>query len=515
MTLRTNYMMSAISSSDIQQSAYEDPEASMPALTDVKVKPVPPPRTKKPNTQCNNNSTVNSVDHFSKETTSQNTAYPAGYKRPRPARPPPVPPVKPTAAVNGSDLYYTTSNTEPTVTSPAITEKKLPSPPRPARPPPPSYYNDKQSTILLKSKSDTDLEYPCRTYGAMTRPPPPSFSPPPPPSVRKPSESACSEAEYPLYLEVLTEDGDETHQTQGRSTPCTEEPQRRCFSSHRQSIDHSEEINGMLRWLKRVSKSDYLTPSLYGLSVEEEIRLFNERAMNVNQALRLYNLLMMKRNEIVRDHISEFASITESMDKGQKKIKNMGIAGGTTGAVGGMTAVVGIALAPMTMGISLIATAIGAGMVAGAGGMGARAAKAKNKNVNRTAVKKLVDDYMANIVDVEHSLDFILSGMNELRRHDLAKLQRAGAQPDAVKMAHLSQSVFRSTMNNSRRTSVHTAGMSSERLLKAFAQEMDQYFKDEKLKQSTKNKFSARVLLLAQNLQDEFNHLNDMWEKFC
>lgn len=236
----------------------------------------------------------------------------------------------------------------------------------------------------------------------------------------------------------------------------------------------------------------------------------------MKKALRLYNLLMMKRNEMVRDHISEFTSITEGMDKGQKKIKNMGIAGGTTGAVGGVTAVVGIALAPMTMGVSLIATAIGAGMVAGAGGMGAQAAKTKNKTVNRTAVKKLVDDYMAHIADVEHCLDFILSGMNELRRHDHVRLQRAGAQPDAVEMARLSQSVYKSTMNNSRRTSVaHTAGMSSERLLQAFAQEMDQYFKEEKLKQSTKNKFSARVLLLAQNLQDEFNYLNNMWEMFC
>lgn len=42
-----------------------------PALTDVKpAKPVPPPRTKKPNTQCTTSSTVNSVGHFSKETVS-------------------------------------------------------------------------------------------------------------------------------------------------------------------------------------------------------------------------------------------------------------------------------------------------------------------------------------------------------------------------------------------------------------------------------------------------------------
>lgn len=239
----------------------------------------------------------------------------------------------------------------------------------------------------------------------------------------------------------------------------------------------------------------------------------------MKQALRLYNLLMMKRNEILQGHISEFTSIADSLDKVQKKSKTMGIAGGTTGAVGGVTAVVGIALAPMTMGASLIATAVGAGMVASAGGLGAHSAKASNNIVNRTTVEKLVNDYMANIVDMEHCLDFILSAMNELRRHDLARLQRAGAQTDAVKMAHLSQSVLMSNMNNSRRTSVtHTAGMSSERLLQAFVKEMNQYFKvkdGQKLKQSTKIKFSGRVRLLAQNLQDELDNLNRMWEMFC
>lgn len=48
--------------------------------------------------------------------TSQDNAYPADHKRPRPVRPAPVPPVKPTAAVNSSSLYDKTSNTEPPVT---------------------------------------------------------------------------------------------------------------------------------------------------------------------------------------------------------------------------------------------------------------------------------------------------------------------------------------------------------------------------------------------------------------
>lgn len=236
----------------------------------------------------------------------------------------------------------------------------------------------------------------------------------------------------------------------------------------------------------------------------------------MKKALRLYNLLMMKRNETLRDLIADFSSISNSLDKMQKKSKTMGIAGGTTGAVGGVTAVLGIALAPVTMGTSLIATAVGAGMVASAGGMGAHSAKqAKKKIVNKMAVEKLVYEYKTNVVDLEHCLDFILSAMNELRRHDIPRLQRARAEADALKTAHLSQFVMRNYMDTNRKT--HT-GMSSERLLQTFAKEMDQYFSDkdsQKLKKSSESKFSGRVRLLAENLQDELDRLNRMWEMFC
>ncbi len=238
--------------------------------------------------------------------------------------------------------------------------------------------------------------------------------------------------------------------------------------------------------------------------------------MNVRKAQRLYNLLMMKRNKSLTDTITEFRSISSTLDKMQKTNKTMGIAGGTTGAVGGVTAVLGIALAPVTMGTSLIATAVGAGMVASAGGMGAHAAKTNKKIVNRMAVEKLVYGYKENVVDLEHCLDFILCGMNELRRHDIARLQRAGVHTDALKMAHLSKSVIRDYMDNERKASVaHTSGMSSERLLQAFAREMDQYFTEkdgQKLRKSVKSRFSGRVRLLAENLQDELNHLNHVWE---
>ncbi|MEQ2291852.1 hypothetical protein AMECASPLE_017130 [Ameca splendens] len=187
--------------------------------------------------------------------------------------------------------------------------------------------------------------------------------------------------------------------------------------------DFYQDIPELLQWLKRVSKqSDIL--SLYGLSMEDEIRCFNQQAMHVRKARRLYHILMMKRKETMQNNLKEFQAICDKLDKVQKTNKAMGIAGGTTGAVGGVTAVVGIALAPMTMGASLIATAVGAGLAASAGGFGAHAVKANKKIVNRETVEKLVNDYKSDVVDLERCLHYILCVMKELRRHDIGRLQQ-------------------------------------------------------------------------------------------
>ncbi|KAK5856594.1 hypothetical protein PBY51_008178 [Eleginops maclovinus] len=546
--------------------ASEELGAPMPAVTDgsqseVKVKPVPRPRSRIQPKSERNNDAVDPADtsHTTDAVSSQLNGRPADLKTPRPVRPPP--PLSknsriPLATVYG-DNHYMISQYEPNVRTSAVSPERKQSALRPARPPPPCIDYARRSTMKLSSVSSTDKspqsthsymrsiqpspavsdeEFPDKpaipprlrassplcsksmneTPPSQTRPPPPppcfAPPPPPPPSIDTDSDSMYSEIEHRPYLDVLPEDEEKI--TPDRPTF---RYQRDIPTSCRQSTEDKEDILGMLRWLKRVSKSDCMAPSLYGLTIEEEIRSFDERAMHVKKALRLYNLLMMKRCDCMKSIITEFSSISNSLDKMQKKSKTMDIAGGTTGAVGGVTAVLGIAFAPMTMGASLIATAVGAGMVASAGGIGAHTAKTNNKKiVNRMTVEKLMYDYKGNVVDPELCLGFILSGMNELRRHDIARIQRAGAQTDALKVAHLAQTVF--NMNNDRRLSVqHTGGMASERLLLAFAKDIDLYFTEkegQKLKKSIKSKFSGRVRLLAENLQEELKQMIRLWEKF-
>ncbi|XP_071402357.1 WAS/WASL-interacting protein family member 1-like isoform X2 [Centroberyx affinis] len=405
-----------------------------------------------------------------------------------------------------------------------------------------SQSSQRSSISSSSSSSSTQSHYDTPDEGLSSKPftaparpqhpPPPSFTPPPPPekipkrpplSYPKPvyhTDPPYMEIEDPVYLEVLPQNNDRTFRPihSVYRSGCRHETPGRPPLPHQSTTDDAEDINTLLRWLKTVRYSDNMAPSLYGLRIEDETREFNHRAVLVEKALRLFNLLLIKRNDALRSHISELTAISDGLDKLQKKTKTMGIAGGTTGAVGGVAAVVGIALAPVTMGASLIATAVGAGMVASAGGMGAHAAIANKKTVDRKSVEKIVQDYKVSVVDVERCLAFIQSGMDELRRHDLTRLQRAGARPEALRMAKLSQSVFREdTYNPLGKSGAPAGGMSSERLLLAFAKEMDLYFSEkdgQRLKKSTEYKFSSRVRLLAEGLQDELDQLNHKWEMF-
>ena len=81
---------------------------------------------------------------------------------------------------------------------------------------------------------------------------------------------------------------------------------------------------------------------------------------------------------VIADDISNF----------HRKAKIGNITGGTTAAVGGVAAIAGIALAPLTFGVSLIVTAVGVG-VAAAGGITTATATISDNVNNRQDRKKV------------------------------------------------------------------------------------------------------------------------------
>ncbi|XP_061740592.1 uncharacterized protein LOC133541289 isoform X2 [Nerophis ophidion] len=395
-------------------------------------------------------------------------------------------------------------------------------PTAPPRPPAPNfYYNQKSKIIDNPHHSGATLRQ--MSLPAIARPRPQIYGTLPRPSRTPQVEPLYMEIEDAQYLVILPPEDDVTVRKPAQVTSPTSKGVYNQIDSCEQYYEIIEEkedvqeIQELLKWMRQESKAAHKNPSVFGLDIKQEIRSFNQRAMTIRRALHLYDVLMKRRSRSLWYYVTEFRSISQLLDKDEKKMKNLGIAGGTTGAVGGVAAVVGIALAPVTMGVSLVATAVGVGMVGAAGGIGVHAAT-PNKEINdQEKIEKLACDYAMSVTDIERCLGLILFEVNELQRHDLGRLEHAeGVLPAALTLAHRSQAVTNNIHNG--RISSYASTMPSERLLHAFAAEMDQYYKDKgghkKLRKSNKSRLSGRVQLLVRNLQEELDYLNDMWKCF-
>lgn len=111
-------------------------------------------------------------------------------------------------------------------------------------------------------------------------------------------------------------------------------------------------------------------------------------ADKVHRGLRVFNKVFTERAEVLWQSTVALHSIADNINNFHHKAKIAGITGGTTTAVGGVTAIAGLALAPFTLGASLIVTAVGVG-VATAGGI-ASASAAISDNVNNMNDRKKV-----------------------------------------------------------------------------------------------------------------------------
>lgn len=117
-------------------------------------------------------------------------------------------------------------------------------------------------------------------------------------------------------------------------------------------------------------------------------RSFTVLAGKVQRGLQVFNKVFMERAEVLWQYIISLHGIADNISEFHQKAKIAGITGGTTTAVGGVTAVAGLVLAPFTFGASLVMTAVGVG-VATAGGI-TSASAAISDNINNTHDRKKV-----------------------------------------------------------------------------------------------------------------------------
>ncbi|XP_042283841.1 splicing factor, arginine/serine-rich 19-like isoform X1 [Thunnus maccoyii] len=279
------------------------------------------------------------------------------------------------------------------------------------------------------------------------------------------------------------------------------------------------------------------TPQNEDMTEKEEAKAFAVTAAKVQKGIRLFNKLFSERAESLWQHVIDLNSIADGLDKFNKKTKIAQITGGSTSAIGGVATIAGLALAPVTMGTSLIVTAVGLG-VATAGGLtsaGAGISNQVNNSMDRKKVEKIVEDYQEKMVDLNKCLKFIKQGIENLRRFDLIRMKKDAYNQD---FPVLSSSFYEdgamagkailinaneimrvvqiaNVAGSTAARAVQIASMATGVLTGLFVG-MDIYFvaKDSKeLKKGAKSEFAAKIREVATQLHDGLVELNGLREE--
>lgn len=263
----------------------------------------------------------------------------------------------------------------------------------------------------------------------------------------------------------------------------------------------------------------------------------------MQRGLRVFNKVFTERAEVLWQYIITLHAIADNISEFHQKAKIAGITGGTTTAVGGVTAVAGLVLAPFTFGASLVITAVGVGVATAGGITSASAAISDNINnmhdrkkvrflvsilVSRinpnNSVKRMstfillspqveiiLQEYEAQLLDIGKILHFLDQGMYKLRGHPFL---RSGTQHyseywEVRKAVQMISLVDRPVMKAVEITD--SAIASVQGLFKG----MDKYFlKDSReLKKGCKKEVVGQIKQVANSLNDAIVTLNAIREE--
>ncbi|XP_034009133.1 altered inheritance of mitochondria protein 21-like isoform X7 [Trematomus bernacchii] len=297
-----------------------------------------------------------------------------------------------------------------------------------------------------------------------------------------------------------------------------------------------QDFQGLMDWWNTVESWED-TPQEDDMTEKQEAKAFAVTADKVQKGIRVFNKLFSERAETLWQHVIDLNSIADGLDKFNKNTKIAQITGGSTSAIGGVATITGLALAPVTFGVSLIITAVGLG-VATAGGLtsaGAGISNQVNNSQDRKKVEKIVNDYVEKMVDLNKCLKFIKQGIENMKRFDLIKMKENTYNRD---FPVLSKSIYEdgamagkailisaneimrvvqiaNVAGSTAARAVQIASMATGVLTGLFVG-MDIYFvaKDSKeLKKGAKSEFAAKIREVATQLHDGLVELNTIREE--
>nr|XP_055057497.1 apolipoprotein L1 isoform X1 [Misgurnus anguillicaudatus] len=307
------------------------------------------------------------------------------------------------------------------------------------------------------------------------------------------------------------------------------------FRSHESQREDEEDLNGLMDWWSTVEQWEDM-PKGDSMTEKEEAEAFALTAEKVQKGIRVFNKLFSERAEGLWQHVIDLHAIADGLDRFNKKTKIAQITGGSTSALGGIATITGFALAPFTMGASLIVTAVGLG-VAMAGALTSASAgisNTVNNSMDRKKVERIVEDYQEKMADLDKCMKFIKQGITNLRKFNLNKIKKQAYNRDFPAFDNLYEDgamagkAVLSSANEIMRVMqiANAAGTSAVRaaqiasistgVLTGLFVGMDIYFvaKDShELKNGAKSEFAAKIREVAEQLQEGLVELNSIREE--
>ncbi|KAK9524938.1 hypothetical protein VZT92_017295 [Zoarces viviparus] len=278
--------------------------------------------------------------------------------------------------------------------------------------------------------------------------------------------------------------------------------------------DQDGDTDSLMEWWNTVEQWDEVPSDDEDKVMREDVsKSFTILADKVLRGLRVFNKVFTERAEVLWQSVIALHAIADNLNEFHQKAKIAGITGGTTTAVGGVAAIAGLALAPFTLGVSLVITAVGVG-VATAGGI-ASASAAISDNVNnvqdRKKVEVVLEGYDTHLQAIGKILHFVNQGVYKLRGHPFLRSGTQHYSEDweirrAVQMISLVDSPVM------RGTEVTDASVAS---VQGLFKGMDKYFlKDSReLKKGAMREVVAQIKTVANVLNDSIVELNAIREE--
>ncbi|KAG9260106.1 hypothetical protein AMEX_G27776 [Astyanax mexicanus] len=180
-------------------------------------------------------------------------------------------------------------------------------------------------------------------------------------------------------------------------------------------LQTDEDEEGLLEWWGTVEGWNEWNEST-NFEGEEAEQAVEAAADRVFMAARLFVHLFNQREASLHHRVAELLALADAADSFHKKTVTASVGGGVASVAGSITTITGLALAPFTLGTSLIVTAVGIG-VATAGGITSASANitdTMHSRTDRAKVEQIILGYQEEINDIKDCLQFLQAGMKTL-----------------------------------------------------------------------------------------------------